>query len=54
MDYQEFIFPWNPKEGDGPVIRVQVAEGAEEINGNWEIDIPMADIWVGDSTPAGA
>ena len=54
MDYQEFIFPWNPKEGDRPVIRVQVAEGAEEINGNWEIDIPMADIWVGDSTPAGA
>ncbi len=54
MDYQEFIFPWNPKEGDRPVIRVQVAEGVEEINGNWEIDIPMADVWRGSVPPAEA
>lgn len=53
-DYQEFIFPWNPKEGDRPVIRVQVTEVAEEIFGNWNIDIPLADVWKGSVPPAEA
>ena len=43
-EYKEFIFPWNPKEGDRPVIRVQVTEVAKEIFGNWILDIPLADV----------
>ena len=53
-DYQEFIFPWNPKEGDRPVIRVQITEIAKEIFGNWNIGIPLADVWKGSVTPAEA
>ena len=53
-DYQEFIFPWNPKEGDRPVIRVQVTEVAEEVFGNWNIEIPLADVWKGSVPPAEA
>ena len=47
-DFEEYIFPWDFKEGDNPAIRVEITEVTDMINGSWNIDVPLETVWVGD------
>ena len=53
-DFTEFIVPWDDPAGTRPGLRVSLAENIEVIDGDWSFEIPMQEIWVGESGPAGA
>ena len=53
-DFQEFIIPWDELAGYRLGIKVYITELVDVVNGNWTVEIPVQDIWVGESRPAGA
>ena len=48
-DFEEFVFPIDP-EGTGPIrFRIDITETTDTLEDNWEVKVPLADVWTGAS-----